>query len=84
MEQVGSDEVRAKIGADPTGMPFNSVVAIELHGGKPLTPLVNAGAMATVSSAEGVTPDERWQQAAVDLQQVCRTTAVAEQGSLRI
>jgi glutaminase len=62
MEQVGPDEVRAKIGADPTGMPFNSVEAIELHGGKPLTPLVNAGAMATVSLLNASTPDERWQK----------------------
>ena len=62
MEQVGSDEVRAKIGADPTGMPFNSVEAIELHGGKPLTPLVNAGAMATVSLLKANTSDERWQK----------------------
>jgi glutaminase len=62
MEQVGPDEVRAKIGADPTGMPFNSVQAIELHGGKPLTPLVNAGAMATVSLLKAGSADERWQQ----------------------
>ena len=62
MEQVGPDEVRAKIGADPTGMPFNSVEAIELHGGKPLTPLVNAGAMATVSLLKAGNADERWQR----------------------
>ena len=60
MEEMGSDDLRAKVGADPTGLPFNSVVAIELHGGKPLTPLVNAGAMATVSLVKASTPDERW------------------------
>ena len=58
---MGPVEVRAKVGADPTGLPFNSVVAIELHGGKPLTPLVNAGAMATVSLVKAATPEERWQ-----------------------
>jgi len=62
MEEVGSDEVRAKIGADPTGMPFNSVEAIELHGGKPLTPLVNAGAMSTVSLLKADNAEERWQK----------------------
>ena len=46
-------QLRAKIAADPTGEPFNSVMAIELHGGKPLNPLVNAGAMATVSLVNG-------------------------------
>lgn len=62
MEEMGSDELRAKVGADPTGLAFNSVVAIELHGGKPLTPLVNAGAMATVSLVKAATPGERWQK----------------------
>lgn len=49
MDLIGMKQLRTKIGADPTGEPFNSVMAIELHGGKPLNPLVNAGAMATVS-----------------------------------
>ena len=62
MEEIGPDEVRAKIGADPTGLPFNSVVAVELQSGKPLTPLVNAGAMATVSLVKASTPEERWEK----------------------
>lgn len=49
LEDVGPEEVHNKIGADPTGLPFNSVIALELHQGKPLSPLVNAGAMSTVS-----------------------------------
>src|SRR5271168_4407568 len=32
IEEVGPEQVHAKIGADPTGMPFNSVIALELHG----------------------------------------------------
>lgn len=35
-------------------------MAIELHGGKPLNPLVNAGAMATVSLVNGSDSDEIW------------------------
>ena len=35
-------------------------MAIELHGGKPLNPLVNAGAMATVSLVNGADADEIW------------------------
>ncbi len=62
MEEIGPEDLRAKVGADPTGLPFNSVVAIELHDGKPLTPLVNAGAMATVSLVKAATPNERWQK----------------------
>ena len=60
MDLIGMKELRTKIGADPTGEPFNSVMAIELHGGKPLNPLVNAGAMATVSLVNGSDSDEIW------------------------
>lgn len=62
LEQSGADELHNKIGAEPTGMPFNSVLALELHKGKPLTPLVNAGAMATVSLVKATDPEDRWQQ----------------------
>ncbi|KJF85163.1 glutaminase A [Photobacterium leiognathi] len=62
LEQSGADAVHSKIGADPTGLPFNSVIALELHDDKPLTPLVNAGAMATVSLIEAEDKEQRWQK----------------------
>ncbi|OZI70903.1 glutaminase A [Bordetella genomosp. 12] len=67
IDQVGSASLRHKIGADPTGLPFNSVIALELHKGKPLSPLVNAGAMATVSLLQAKDTEARW-QAIVDIQ----------------
>src|SRR5208337_944991 len=36
-ELIGPEAVRAKIGVSPTGLPFNSVMALELHDGKPLS-----------------------------------------------
>src|SRR6056300_309462 len=45
MQSEGPDGLRAKVGVDPTGMPFNSVMALEMNNGKPLSPLVNAGAI---------------------------------------
>jgi glutaminase len=60
MEEIGAQELHDKVGADPTGLPFNSVIAVELHNGKPLSPLVNAGAMSTVSLLPAKTADERW------------------------
>lgn len=60
LEDVGPQEVQDKIGADPTGLPFNSVIALELHNGKPLSPLVNAGAMSTVSLVKASDREERW------------------------
>ncbi|PKF51326.1 glutaminase A [Enterovibrio nigricans] len=60
MEDVGPEMVREKIGAEPTGLPFNSVLALCAHQDKPLSPLVNAGAMASVSLLNAKTPEERW------------------------
>jgi glutaminase len=60
MELIGPEALRAKVGADPTGLPFNSVMALELHGGKPLSPLVNAGAISTASLVPGDGADACW------------------------
>ena len=59
-ELIGSEAVRKKVGTSPTGLPFNSVMALELHNGKPMSPLVNAGAIATASLVPGKTADECW------------------------
>ena len=62
MEDLGPEKVRQKIGDSPTGLPFNSVIALELHKDKPLTPLVNAGAMATTSIINAKDKEERWRR----------------------
>lgn len=62
LEDFGAETVREKIGAEATGLPFNSVMALELHGGKPLSPLVNAGAIATASLIKANSVEERWQR----------------------
>ena len=59
-ELIGPDAVRAKVGVSPTGLPFNSVMALELHNGKPLSPLVNAGAIATASLVPGDSAEACW------------------------
>ena len=60
IEEVGAEQLRVKVGDRPTGMPFNSVIALELHDDRPLSPLVNAGAMATVSLLKAANAEERW------------------------
>ncbi len=60
MGAIGPEGVHQKVGADPTGLPFNSVIALELHGGRPLSPLVNAGAISTASLVPGDNPEKRW------------------------
>ena len=59
-QAVGCEEARSKIGVNSTGLPFNSVMAVELNNDRTMNPMVNAGAIATTSLAPGKTIDERW------------------------
>jgi len=60
-EAVGPEEVRSRVGLNATGMEFNSVVAVELREGHFTNPMVNAGAMATLSLAPGGSAQRKWQ-----------------------
>lgn len=60
MEELGEEAILEKLGAEPTGMPFNSVLAIEFQQSKVGNPLVNAGAIATASLLPGATEQEKW------------------------
>jgi glutaminase len=62
IEQQGQRAVRTKIGANPTGAAFDSVLALELHHDKPTSPLVNAGAMATTSLVQAIDSSDRWRK----------------------
>ncbi|MCK8503914.1 glutaminase A [Myxococcus fulvus] len=63
MEEVGAKKVEDKIGVDATGQPFNSIVAIEMNEDhRAGNPLVNAGAITSVSLIPAKTPDERWRK----------------------
>lgn len=61
MEQLGPDEVFKKIGCEPTGRPFNSVMAVEDLSGRTGNPFVNAGAIATTSLIRAASPNARWE-----------------------
>lgn len=58
--ELGHRVTRERIGVNNTGLPFDSVMAIELNDGHPLNPMVNAGAMATTALVPGATPHARW------------------------
>ena len=60
LEELGPDKVFQRIGSEPTGRPFNSVPAVvdmPTHTGNPL---VNAGAIATMSLISGKDANEKW------------------------
>jgi glutaminase len=60
-EALGHEEVFDLVGVNNTGLPFNSVVAIELNDGHPMNPMVNAGALATTALMPGATMEDRWE-----------------------
>lgn len=62
IQESGEDEVLTNIGVEPTGMAFNSITAIGLHDNTAINPLVNAGAMASVSMVKANGADDRWQK----------------------
>lgn len=59
-DRVGHERALELIGVNNTGLPFNSVIAIELNDGHPMNPMVNAGALATVALVPGQTSEEKW------------------------
>jgi glutaminase len=61
MTQQGPKVLDEKIGVEPTGLPFNSRLAIELYPDKrSVNPLVNAGAIAAVSLVQASSEADRW------------------------
>src|SRR6202012_5691669 len=58
---LGHEEARRKLGVNSTGLPFNSVMAIELNADRTMNPLVNAGAIAATSLVPGTTAEEKFE-----------------------
>ncbi|MGL4427574.1 MAG: glutaminase B, partial [Silvania sp.] len=45
MRQYDEDEIWQRVGKDPSGQPFNSLLQLEIEQGKPRNPFINAGAL---------------------------------------
>jgi glutaminase len=52
-DRLGPDELRRRVGVNGTGLPFNSLAAVESSPDGRTNPMVNAGAIATTSLAPG-------------------------------
>ena len=59
-EALGHREVRERLGVNATGLPFDSVMAVELAADGLTNPLVNPGAIATTSLVPGRTAELKW------------------------
>ena len=72
MIQHTPEGVLQQIGADATGLPFNSIFAILLENDHPSTPLVNAGAIAACSM---ITPQgdaaDKWKAITDNITNLC-------------
>ncbi|CUU58390.1 glutaminase [Parafrankia irregularis] len=55
----GTDDVLARVGVEPTGDAFNAIT-LEPGSGRPLNPMVNAGAILTSSLVLGSDTEERF------------------------
>lgn len=58
LAEYGRDYVLSRIGVEPTGEAFNSIVLDEVHN-RPFNPMVNAGAMAAAELIKGDNPEAR-------------------------
>ncbi len=60
-EALGADVAREHVGVNATGLPFNSLAAIERQADGRTNPMVNSGAIATTSLVPGSTLEAKWQ-----------------------
>lgn len=59
----GKDRVFSRVGVEPTGDSFNSIVSLERKPSKkPFNPMVNSGAILTTSLIEGSSEEEKFKK----------------------
>jgi glutaminase len=59
-EQGNANAIAEKIGVEPTGLPFNSIMATQILKAVSVNPLVNSGAIASVSMVKAKDAQERF------------------------
>jgi glutaminase len=70
--QSGAEQLLEKIGADATGLPFNSIFAILLENDHPSTPLVNSGAISACSMVQPAgNVDKKWEAIVSNITDLC-------------
>jgi glutaminase len=59
-EALGPEIARERLGVNATGLPFNSLEAVDRTDDGRTNPMVNSGAIATTSLVPGGSDEERW------------------------
>jgi glutaminase len=57
---LGSQETRERLGVNATGLPFNSIIGVEIGADHRTNPMVNSGALATTSLVPGDNAEAKW------------------------
>jgi len=60
MQQQGDQAIKDKIGVEPTGLKFNAILATQIIPEVSVNPLVNSGAIASVSMVQAKDAKERF------------------------
>lgn len=59
LQSHGRNYVNSKVGVEPTGDAFNSIIRLDEASKRPYNPMVNAGAIATAALVEGKDSSEK-------------------------
>ncbi len=59
LEDHGREAVRKRVGIEPTGDAFNSIIELEEQSHRPYNPMINSGAIAVASLMSGKDPSEK-------------------------
>lgn len=62
LKDSGFEEVFSRVGMEPTGDPFNSIIRLETMTSKPMNPMINAGAIAVTTCVKGKNAEERFEK----------------------
>ncbi len=72
LELQGRDKILSKVGVEPTGEAFNSIIELEKNSHRPYNPMINSGAIAICSLIEGEKSNDRLHKVINLFERLCR------------